>query len=211
MKYKYNPPSIIKKFYSDIQWESSTDKILLTFDDSPTPEVTPVILNSLYKFNLKAVFFCVGNNVKNHKSLCEEILTAGHTIGNHTYNHARLTNADDKTRVNELVSCKEIIKEKLNYEVKYFRPPYGKFNSSVRKIVKENKLTNVMWSLLTYDYTGDFNLVKTALTKYLCSNSIVVLHDNIKTKNIAADSIKLLKEKADEKGYKIGEPLECLR
>jgi hypothetical protein len=69
----------------------------------------------------------------------------------------------------------------------------------------------VMWSLLTYDYKNDFDVVKFAVSKYLRSNSIVVLHDNNKSKDVIKDSINFIADEAARKGYSIGEPIECLK
>jgi myo-inositol-1-phosphate synthase len=72
-------------------------------------------------------------------------------------------------------------------------------------------LTAVLWSLLTYDYKNDFEIVKTSVKKYLQEDSIIVLHDSIKSAGIILDSIRFAAEEADKKGYKTGNPAECLR
>ena len=68
-----------------------------------------------------------------------------------------------------------------------------------------------MWSLLTYDFSGDIKEVKSTVEKYLRRDSIVVLHDSLKSVNIIQDSINIILETADKNGYEIGEPEECLR
>ena len=68
-----------------------------------------------------------------------------------------------------------------------------------------------MWSLLTYDFQGDLGRVKLAVKKYLRKDSIIVLHDSIKSVNIIQDSIKIILDTANQKGYEIGEPEECLK
>jgi hypothetical protein len=67
-----------------------------------------------------------------------------------------------------------------------------------------------MWSLLTEDYKNNFETVKFAVKNYLKENSIIVLHDSVKSKNIIKDSINFILDKASEKGYTFGEPAECL-
>lgn len=211
MKYLYNPPLIIKKIFSDFIWESSNDQILLTFDDGPIPESTEIILNLLKERNTRAVFFCVGNNVKQKLQLAKNIIDNGHTIANHTFNHSVLTRLDIASISAEIDSFNYFLNDNLNYSVKYFRPPHGKFNFSVRKILKQKKLTTVMWSLLTYDYQNDFNVVKKSIDRYLKSNSIVVFHDSLKSASIIKQSLNYLFEIVDQKGYKIGNPEECLK
>lgn len=211
LKYFYNPPFIIKKFFPHFQWNTSNGKILLTFDDGPAKGSAEVILNELNKNKVKAVFFCVGRNVSNNPELTRLMLNEGHTIANHTFNHKRLTKISYDESVNEIISFNRLMEEKFNYAVKFFRPPYGRFKLNTGKLVETCGLKNVMWSLLTYDYKNDLDLVKFAVEKYIERNSIFVLHDRVKNINIVRESIQIILEAANKKGYEIGEPEECLK
>ncbi len=211
LKYLYNPPAIIKKLFLDFIWNTSCGKVLLTFDDGPVKGSSEIILNELNSNKVKAVFFCVGGNVNNNPELTQLILNEGHTIANHTFNHKRLTKISYDESVSEIVLFNKLMAEKFNYKVKFFRPPYGSFKLRTGSLLTGSSLKNVMWSLLTYDYKNDLKLVKFAVEKYLERNSIVVLHDSVKSKNIIRDSIKIIIEAASKKGFKIGEPDECLK
>ena len=211
MIYLYNPPFIIKKIFSDFFWDSTGNKILLTFDDGPNPGSTEIILKELKKNNIKSLFFCVGNNVNKYPELAKTILANGHSIGNHTYNHRRLTDSTKAESLKEIKLFNDLLSEKFNYRVKYFRPPHGKFNFNSSKIISESGMNCVMWSLLTYDYKNDFDIVKISVRKFLGKNSIVVLHDSDKSKNIIADSINYIVETAGTLGLQIGAPDECLK
>lgn len=207
----YNPPQIVKKMFSSFLWETSSEKILLTFDDGPIPETTPVILRQLNDKKIKAAFFSVGDNIRKYPSLCNAILSEGHTIGNHTYHHKKLTGINMVEAEKEIRSFNDLLGEKFNYTVKYFRPPQGRFNFNTPALMKRLGLTNVMWSLLSYDYKNDMNVVKFALQKFLKQNSIVVLHDSLKSKDIIVDAIDLIIYEAGKKGFTFGEPVECLK
>ena len=202
---------MVKKLFGDFQWESQTDKILLTFDDGPIPETTELILKELDKLRLKAAFFCVGNNIKNNRSLCNEIISAGHTIGNHTFNHRKLRGLDRNTTAAEIDSFNHLLNDEHDYKVKYFRPPHGQFTLSIKNMLAKRGMRNTMWSLLTYDYENDLNLVKFALERFLKNNSIIVLHDSIRSQKIIKDAINIIVETSSRKGYEIGEPAECLK
>jgi peptidoglycan/xylan/chitin deacetylase (PgdA/CDA1 family) len=210
MKYFYNPPSIIKKIFSDFIWETNNSQILLTFDDGPIFESTEIILDILKEQNKRAVFFCVGNNVKKNPALANEIIEDGHIIGNHTFNHSVLTKLDAASISAEIDSVNHLLNDTLNYSVKYFRPPHGKFDFRIKRILKQKNINNVMWSLLTYDYKNDFNIVKYSIDNYLKANSIIVFHDSIKSAAIIRQSLDYLFEAVDKKGFTIGEPEECL-
>lgn len=210
MKSQYDPPFIIKQIFPGFQWESKIDKILLTFDDGPVYGNTDIILRKLNDFKVKAVFFCVGNNILKNSSLASEILNEGHIIGNHTFNHSKLTLPEFDV-FTEIDRFNELAKDKLGYEVKYFRPPHGRFNLFTGKLLKNKKLTNVMWSLLTYDFKGDSSLVKYSVVRYLKKNSIIVLHDSLKSQGIILDSISFIADEVSAKGFRFGEPSECLK
>jgi peptidoglycan/xylan/chitin deacetylase (PgdA/CDA1 family) len=209
-KYKYDPAFLIKGIFSDFYWNTSNGKILITFDDGPNPGTTEKILDSLKREKIKAVFFCVGNNVRKFPALTEEILKEGHTIGNHTFNHKRLTAVHNNEIHNEINSFNSLLKEQFNYDTNYFRPPYGRFNLRLRKLLMEKKLLNVMWSLLTYDYKNDINLIKLGISQYLKKNSIVVMHDSFKSEKVVIEGIKIVIEESLKNGFEIGEPAGCL-
>jgi len=211
VRYLYNPPPIIKRIFNKFLWETKNNQILLTFDDGPNPGTTERLLNLLKENNLKALFFCLGENVIRYPELCRRMIEEGHIIGNHTYSHKKLSEFNKTEADDEISKTNDLLKVKFNYEIKYFRPPHGKFTFSTCKILNRHNLTNVMWSLLTWDYKGDFGKVKKSIKKYLRKNSIVVLHDSNKTKKILLDSVNLVIEEAEKRNFKIGEPLNCLK
>ena len=209
--YAYNPPAVIKKVFKDFQWDSVEKKILLTFDDGPNPNTTNNILDVLNKYSIKSVFFCVGENLLKYPDLANGILNEGHLIGNHTMRHQRLTGLNELEIQGSIQQVQEVAIKNLNLKIRYFRPPHGRFALKTAKILKENDLQNVMWSLLTYDYKNDLNIVKFAVSNYLNADSIIVLHDSDKSSEIIKDSIDFIIEHAAQRKYKIGKPSECLR
>ena len=211
MKYLYNPPFVVKKLFPDFYWQTSNNKILLTFDDGPNPSSTELILKMLDDLKIKSLFFCVGSNNKQNPSLTKLILDAGQTIGNHTFNHKILTRIKKAEALEEINSFNTLLESGQNYKTKYFRPPYGKINLSTKILMRESGLKCIMWNLLTYDYQNEFIKVKFVVDKYLQQNSIVVFHDSNKSKDIIEDSIKYIYEKAVKTDYQFGEPEECLK
>jgi peptidoglycan/xylan/chitin deacetylase (PgdA/CDA1 family) len=191
-------------------WESNSKKILLTFDDGPNFETTPLILNKLNKHFIKAVFFCVGENVKENQALAKRIVEEGHTIANHTMSHKNINLFNGNVK-EEIKRCSETIEEVTGESPKYFRPPHGRIGLKTEKILEQLSLKNVMWSLLTADYKNDFNILKFAVDNYLIENSIIVLHDSVKSGNIIEEAIDYIVDSANEKGYTFGDSSECLK
>lgn len=210
-KYLYDPPILVKKLLSNFQWNSITSKVLLTFDDGPNPNTTEMILKELDDQSIKAVFFCVGENLEKYPSIAKEILSQGHIIGNHTQKHEKLTTLSNNEIIQSINAVQSYSEEKLDYKIEYFRPPHGRFTFGLNKILAERGLTNIMWSLLTYDYKNELNIVKFAVNKYLNKSSIIVLHDSNKSKDIITDSVKYIVESTHKNKYQIGNPSECLK
>ena len=211
MRYTFNPPGVLKSIFGEWKWNTTNGKLLLTFDDGPLPNNTISILDELEKHNIKALFFCVGNNIEKNTDLVKDILSRGHEIGNHTLNHKIITKLSASETNAEIDTVNRIMIEKFNYKINYFRPPHGRFGIGTKKILKDRKLTNVMWSLLTKDYKNDIKVVKFAVTNYLKKDSIIVLHDSLRSKDIILDSINFIVDIANKSGFEFGVPWECLK
>ena len=210
MKYLYNPPKILKKIFSDFSWNTNNRKVLLTFDDGPNPGTTEIIIKKLSDEKIKALFFCVGDNVQKYPDLVNQIKEAGHSFGNHTFNHKILNQISDEEKDYQISSVNQLFKDQLGITLKYFRPSHGRFQLSTSSLMKKHQLKNIMWSLLTYDYKNDLSIVKFAVEKYLKPNSIIVLHDSNKSKNIISDSISFIADEVRKRNYQFGETEECL-
>jgi peptidoglycan/xylan/chitin deacetylase (PgdA/CDA1 family) len=140
---------------------TSGGRIALTFDDGPDRQTTPLILDSLRKHNLKATFFVVGRQVKKTPGLLRRVVEEGHTIGNHTYDHADLTDLSPKRMRRELQSTQKAVDDALGYHypMALMRPPYGNpyiggsdALPAFRRVVRGQKLFPIMWTLDPSDY-----------------------------------------------------------
>ena len=142
--------------------------------------------------------------------LIKQIKDEGHSFGNHTFNHKILKSIPAQEKDHQISSFNRLFEEKFNIRLKYFRPSHGKFQISTSTLLKKHNLKMVMWSLLTYDYKNDLSIVKLAVEKYLKHNSIIVLHDSKKSKNIITDSISIIVDEVRKRNYRFGEADECL-
>lgn len=176
-----NIPKVLKKIYPLLNWEETPDgnEVFLTFDDGPIPEVTPWVLEKLKEYDVKATFFCIGDNVLKHPKIYQRILDEGHAVGNHTHKHLKGWNTDDGTYLKDIENAGEFISSNL------FRPPYGRIKKSQIKLIQSLNYHIIMWSILSGDYNKNrspeacFNNVK----RNLKPGSVVVFHDSIKADN----------------------------
>lgn len=192
------PPNFIRKVYPSLTWKVLTKKkeIFLTFDDGPTPEVTQAVLKMLAKYNAKASFFCLGKNIEEHPVLFQEVVSSGHSIGNHTYNHKNGWKNTTEEFLHD-VGCFEEV-----YNSNLFRPPYGRMKSSQIKLLK-NRYEIVMWSILSQDY--DENISREKCAELACGHwekgSIIVFHDSVKAEANMIYALEEVLKKAEKEGW----------
>ena len=143
---------------------TSGGRIALTFDDGPDRHTTPRILDALREHDLKATFFVVGRQVKKNPELLRRIVEEGHTIGNHTYDHADLSALSPRRMRLELRRTQKAVDDALGYHypMALMRPPYGDpyFGGSdalpaFRRVVRGQRLFPVMWTIDPSDYLFD--------------------------------------------------------
>jgi peptidoglycan/xylan/chitin deacetylase (PgdA/CDA1 family) len=195
-------PKIIKKLFFNQIWEipNKENKIYLTFDDGPTPKVTECVLDILEKENIKATFFCIGNNIEKHPEIFKRILKEGHSIGNHTFNHLKGWKTATKNYIENVDLCENEINKLASISYKLFRPPYGKISLIQSKLLRKKGFKIIMWDVLSKDYDQTISPEKCFENiKTITSGSIVVFHDSLKAqKNLEYSlpkAIKFLKEK----------------
>ena len=171
-------PIILKKLFPSLTWEIETKKkeIFLSFDDGPHPEITPWVLDCLNKYNAKATFFCVGENVCNYPETFKNIINNGHSVGNHSYNHLNGWKTKNSQYYNNIEEAGKFIDSSL------FRPPYGRITpSQINKL--KNSYSIIMWSVLTYDFDKDISNEQCFRNSIISTKpgSIVVFHDSKKS------------------------------
>ncbi len=209
-KWKYCPPWIIKALFRSSFWNTVDGKILLTFDDGPNPETTPLILDCLNTHSIETVFFCTGVNLEKYPLVAKAIIDEGHAIANHTFNHKSTRSFWPKQPDQEIIKFNELHQQILGVLPRYYRPPFGRITPELSYFLKKHNMKNIMWSLFLYDYKNDLNIVKFAVRNFLAYNSIIVLHDNVKCKEIIVDSIDYIVDTARQRGYSFGNPGTCL-
>jgi peptidoglycan/xylan/chitin deacetylase (PgdA/CDA1 family) len=180
--YLVKTPLLLKVLYPKLLWDAggNNKSIFVTFDDGPIPIVTPFVLNILKQYNAKATFFCIGDNVRKHPEVFEQLKNAGHAIGNHTFNHLNGWHTDDKTYLDNFLQADELIGSKL------FRPPYGRIKRSQVKLLQQAKPGTkiVMWNVLSADFDAAASPEKCLdnVLKNVKGGEIVLFHDSLKAR-----------------------------
>lgn len=181
--------------------------VYLTFDDGPIPEVTPKVLEILDRYGVKATFFMVGENIDKHPEVFEQVAAAGHSIGNHTYNHLKgwYTPFDDY--MSNVAQCNKAIftHHPSLYIPTLFRPPYGKATLRQRIALHNERYKLIYWDILTRDYDASvtpeqmFNLIRRETRK----GSIINFHDSLKSNERMLAVLPQAIEWLQKEGYEI--------
>ena len=182
--------------------ETSEKKVALTFDDGPHPVHTPEILDLLDRYGVKATFFVVGKNVEQYPDIAEEILEAGHEIGNHTYSHATLSCRTKKEIAEEIRRTEEVLDELFSYRPKLLRPPGGGISACVSEEADALGYTVVLWSVDPRDWAHKKTdeIVKN-VKENVGPGDILLFHDYIAGETHTLEALeKLVPELLDE-GY----------
>lgn len=192
-------PGFFTALFKDAVWRfDKTDKVVyLTFDDGPIPEVTPWVIELLEKEDVKATFFCVGENVQKYPEVYDQILKGGHSVGNHTFNHWQGLKNNDHDFFRNIEKAGEFIDSDL------FRPPHGWLKYTQYKFLK-NKFRIIMWDLISCDYDRRIKPEKVLknVTDFVRPGSIITFHDSIKAKNNLMKALPFSIKWMKEQGYR---------
>ena len=171
------PPSLLTRALHRMTWDLPGEhrNVYLTFDDGPTPVVTPWVIDRLAEADALATFFCLGRNVDKHPEIYNQILSAGHSVGNHSYSHLKGFRSSVKRYMDDIHLASGMINSKL------FRPPYGRiFPGQVKAVIQQYDI--IMWDVLSIDYNSGLSgkRVLQNVTRNVKPGSIIVFHDSDK-------------------------------
>lgn len=192
------PPSLLTRALHRMTWDLQGDhrEVYLTFDDGPTPVVTPWVLEQLDGANAKGTFFCLGRNVDKYPEIYKQILTEGHSVGNHSYSHLKGFRSSLKRYMDDIHLASDMIDSRL------FRPPYGRiFPGQVKAVLEEYDI--IMWDVLSIDYNSGLggDRVLQNVTRNVKPGSIIVFHDSDKAADNLYHALPRTLEFLKEAGY----------
>ncbi|CAN5244934.1 polysaccharide deacetylase family protein [soil metagenome] len=196
----FRNPFFLPWIYPQLTWRIPTTEkeLYLTFDDGPVSGPTDFVLETLLKSDIKSTFFCIGDNIQKNLDVFNKIVTGGHTVGNHTFNHLSGWKTSTEGYLSNVNQCELEIQSKIKsnpYSVignqtndhrspssanLLFRPPYGRITRHQIKALSSYKI--IMWDVLTHDYAKSLSSNKCLSGSIAAARpgSIVVFHDSYK-------------------------------
>ena len=219
--YLIKTPKFVQRIFPERVWAfpNNNNDVYLTFDDGPIPEVTPWVLSLLKKYHAKATFFCIGDNISKHPTVFRQLISEGHSIGNHTFNHLNGWKTSTEKYIDNCVAFEEILKQvqddhtnstlhsefKIQNSELLFRPPFGKITSKQATILQTKGYKIIMWNVLSADF--DASISKKECLENVINNiqpgSVIVFHDSLK----AEEKLRFVLPKVLEHIKKLG--LKC--
>ena len=189
---------------------SSGKIVALTFDDGPSPDWTPKILDALKEENIKATFFMLGRHVEEYPDVARRVAEDGHEIGNHTYDHHVLIYYKTEELEKEIRDAQAAIYKATGITTKYFRPPKAWLTGNEKKQIRSMGYETILWSLNSKDWVTFHDK---QITSYILRNirpgDIILFHDSGGvfhaeggSRKQTVKTISRLAGKLREKGYK---------
>jgi peptidoglycan/xylan/chitin deacetylase (PgdA/CDA1 family) len=170
--------------------------IYLTFDDGPIPEVTPWVLDLLDKHGVKATFFMVGDNVRRHHDVFEDVVRRGHSVGNHTMHHLQGYRTCGVRYLRDIAEADQLIGSSL------FRPPHGLIRWKQARAIKRH-YNIILYDLVTRDYNKKLSPERIVenVKRYARPGSIIVFHDSLKAWKNLKTALPVAIEWLKSQGY----------
>jgi peptidoglycan-N-acetylglucosamine deacetylase len=181
--------------------DSQHKAIALTFDDGPWPTTTTQILDILKKNNIKATFFWVGRYLQTYPELGKQVASAGHAIGNHTWNHQYIKyNEDGAAR--EIDRTSALIEELTGVKTSMFRPPGGILNNGLAAYAQKKNYAVIMWSADSLDWRTATQSLMDNVMRQANSGGIVLMHDGGGNRSRTVQALPDIIAKLRKEGYK---------
>lgn len=193
------PPFFYRLLFTEAIWRilhRGKKVVYLTFDDGPIPEETPWVLDTLDRYGIKATFFMVGDNVRKHPEVFEEVKRRGHSYGNHTMHHLQGLKVSATTFFRDITEADRLIGSTL------FRPPHGIISPWQTKLIKRH-YNIIMYDVVTRDYSKRVTKeqVLNNVKRYVRNGSIIVFHDSLKAHERMRYALPRAIEWLKEQGY----------
>lgn len=140
-------------FVPSMAMSAPRQQVFLTYDDGPDPRHTPMLLDFLGVYGMRATFFLMGSKAAKHPELVARIARSGHAIGNHSWSHPDLHAESDARILDEIDSTNDVLARITGRMPTLFRPPYGAFTPAQTQMIRDTRgMRTALWDLDTLDW-----------------------------------------------------------
>lgn len=178
-------------------------EIALSFDDGPHPRLTPVILDILSEYGIKATFFMVGENVGYYPAAARAVAEAGHEIGNHTFSHRRFGRMSEEDLLREIHDCEEAISSVTKAPVRWIRPPEGQLSEAMGRVLGDSDYRIILWDVDTRDWA---HTPPAEITRHILdtvqAGDIILMHDFIGYNSPTPEALRQVIPALLERGFR---------
>jgi peptidoglycan/xylan/chitin deacetylase (PgdA/CDA1 family) len=183
-------------------------QVALTFDDGPSPHYTPEIMAVLHRYRAQATFFVLGQKVEKYPYLVQALLRAGHEVGNHTFDHLRLTKMADPVRESEVERTAVDLELLGDWTSRWIRPPFSAFDERFKDYVAHTHGRIVLWSIDSGDWRGlDRDTIVQNVVTRVRPGAIIIFHDSDETgkadRRPTVEALKLIVPALQGMGYRL--------
>ncbi len=195
------------------RFKTAEREVWLTIDDGPSPEHTIAMLDLLARFEARATFFVVGEGAERYPHLITEILTRGHSLGNHTWSHPRRTFwcAGPARLGREIILGAETLRTTTQRPADFFRAPVGMRNMFLHPLLTRRGLGLIGWTVRGLDtIKRDASQVAARIEKGTRPGAIIVLHEGhqfARAPEFGPRCLELTLERLAARGYRCVIPL----
>jgi peptidoglycan/xylan/chitin deacetylase (PgdA/CDA1 family) len=152
--------------------------VALTFDDGPWQKGTPKVLEILRQQKVRATFFMIGRHIQMYPAIAQQVVAAGHGIGNHTWSHKFKPTSPEEI-ITEIENTTYLLKKATGLRTDLFRPPGGYLHNGLVDYANQKKYLTVMWTVDPADSKPKTTTqqILDHVLKETKPGSIILLHD----------------------------------
>ncbi len=202
-------PIVARHVLRSLRWRgpvTDEDIVYITFDDGPTSELTPAILETLSRYSAEATFFFLGRQVDAFPEHARSVRDAGHAVGLHGYQHYDAWRISSTTAIDDVENGCRSVADLLGEDPDLYRPPYGHLTPALYRWAVDNGMDIVMWGVMPGDYLGnvDAKRIASRAVRRKRRGSIIVLHDshNQTVQKYTVPALELILRHLRESGWR---------
>lgn len=165
--------------------------VALTFDDGPDAIYTPVVLDLLKSYGVRATFFCIGEKAQQNEDIVRRLVEEGHLLGNHSWTHSAFFPLFSGRKMQEeLQKTAQLLEGFAGRKVSLFRPPFGVTNPTIASVAKRLEYEVIGWNIRSLDTCSrDAGAVFLRIRKQICPGAIILLHDRLPGSGVLLEKV----------------------